>query len=545
MKNWSWSLFRLVFPLFLLCPFPSSGTGEGATPPEEISRQVDDYFDAVWQREGVRPSADSSDAEFLRRVSLDIGGVIPKSEEVLDFLRSRDRDKRTKKIEKLLASEYYVRHWARLWGNLIIGRDGQRRFQVIYRNASRPWLKEVFQKNMPYNDFARALITASGSTQDNGAAVFVSKWGDTVANITGTTTKLFMGVRVQCAECHDHPFEDISQDDFWGMAAFFSQTRRRQIRNDATPPRPIAMRVYDRKRGEVFLPDTKTKIEPKFLHGEKPVTDRYGNRREALANWILSPDNKYFAQALVNRMWGHFFGAAFVNPIDDFNATNLPSHPEILALLAEDFRQNGYDLKRLIRIIVNTDVYQQASTFSKNNAEDHQHYSRALMRPMSPEQLFYSLMRVTDYEETMKKVAKKQEERMRKRMKEQGEEAMMGNVSFIDRVLEQFTVVFENDEMGEAVDFTSTITQALYLMNGEMSNERIEGKRGTVAKILAKYESETRRIEEIFLMTLSRLPSKAELRLYATYVRRLRGAQQAYEDIFWVQINSSEFFFNH
>ncbi len=305
------------------------------------------------------------------------------------------------------------------------------------------------------------------------------------------------------------------------------------------------MRVYDRKRGEVFLPDTKTKIQPKFLHGASPATDRYGNRREMLANWILSPDNKYFSQALVNRMWGHFFGSAFVNPVDDFNATNLPSHPEVLALLAEDFKQNGYDLKRLIRIIVNTDVYKQASTFSRNNAEDHRHYSRALMRPMSPEQLFYSLMRVTDYEEQMEKVAKKQEERMKRRMKEQGEDAMMGNVSFIDRALERFTVVFENDEMGEAVDFTSTITQALYLMNGDMSNERIEGKRGTVFRILQKYESETRRIEEIFLMTLSRLPTRAELRLYSTYVRRLRGSQEAYEDIFWVQVNSSEFFFNH
>ncbi len=239
MKNWFWAVFRLGFPVFLVFPYPSDGsdrTGESATPPEEVSRQVDDYFDSVWDREGIRSSGDSSDAEFLRRVSLDIGGVIPQSDEVLDFLRSRDRDKRAKKIEELLGGEYYVRHWARLWGNLIIGRDGQRRFQAIYRGASRPWLKEVFKKNMPYNEFARALITASGSTQDNGAAVFVSKWGDTVANLTGTTTKLFMGVRVQCAECHDHPFEDISQDDFWGMAAFFSQTRRRQIRNDAKPP---------------------------------------------------------------------------------------------------------------------------------------------------------------------------------------------------------------------------------------------------------------------------------------------------------------------
>ncbi len=474
-----------IFPLFLVLPFPSSGTGETVLRPEEVSRQVDSYFDSVWEREGIRASKASSDAEFLRRVSLDITGVIPKPDAVLEFLRSRDRDKRTKKIDELLADPYYVRHWARIWENLIVGRDGQRRFQAIYRTASRPWLKNVFEKNMPYDDFVRELITAKGSTADNGATVFVSKWGDTVANVTGRTASLFMGVRVQCAECHDHPFEDISQEDFWGMAAFFSQARRRPIRNDAKPPRPIAMRVYDRKRGDVFIPDTKQKVVPKFLHGTAPVADRYGNRREMLANWILSPDSRYFARALVNRMWGHFFGSAFVNPVDDFNATNLPSHPEVLALLAEDFRQNGYDLKRLIRVMVNTDVYQQASAFSRNNAEDHRHYSRSLMRPMSPEQLFYSLMRVTNYEETMEKVARKQEARMHRRMKEGGvPDNIRDNVTFIDRVLERFTTVFENDEMGEAVDFTSTITQALFLMNGNMSNDMLQGNRGVVAGFL-------------------------------------------------------------
>jgi hypothetical protein len=249
---------------------------------------------------------------------------------------------------------------------------------------------------------------------------------------------------------------------------------------------------------------------------------------------------------MVNRMWGHFFGSAFVNPVDDFNATNLPTHPEVLALLAEDFRQNGYDLKRLIRVLVNTDVYQRASAFSRNNAEDHRHYSRSLMRPMSPEQLFYSLMRVTNYEETMEKVARKQEARMQRRMKDGGvPKNIRDNVTFIDRVLERFTTVFENDEMGEAVDFTSTITQALFLMNGNMSNDMLQGNRGVVAGILKKYESSTRRIEEIFLSTLSRFPSKAEMRLYSSFVRKMKGSQVAYEDIFWVQVNSSEFFFNH
>ena len=172
-----------IFPLFLVLPFPSSGTGETVLRPEEVSRQVDSYFDSVWEREGIRASKASSDAEFLRRVSLDITGVIPKPDAVLEFLRSRDRDKRTKKIDELLADPYYVRHWARIWENLIVGRDGQRRFQAIYRTASRPWLKNVFEKNMPYDDFVR---------DEHRSKWGVGEWTDDTAAVV-LTVRLLIG----------------------------------------------------------------------------------------------------------------------------------------------------------------------------------------------------------------------------------------------------------------------------------------------------------------------------------------------------------------
>lgn len=511
-----------VLGLFLLA---SSQTKVSKRADEtHVSKQIDQLFTAVWKKEKLIPSKQSNDEEFLRRVWIDLVGQIPPTEQVLAFLKNTDRDKRRKEIEELLNGPLYAKNWADLWQAWLIGRD-RMRFGKFYRNALHPWLEEAFAKNMRYDAFVRQIISAEGVSDENGQTIFLLRWSDSPANMAGQTVRLFMGVRLQCAQCHNHPYQKWTQEDFWSTAAFFARVRRHPVRDRDGKRR--AFELLEGRRGDVTLPDTDKIIPPRFVIGSTPDMSPRENRRDVFAKLITVPENIYFSQALVNRLWAHFFGRGFVNPVDDFNESNKPSHPEVLERLARDFSDHGYDLKRLIRIIVSTNTYQLSSKPSMNNQDDRRHFSRALLRPLTPEQLFYSLIHAANLQEIVKaRGADKFEE-------------------FLQNALNRFTHVFDNDEMNESLSFEGTIPQALFLMNSRFSNDVLLAKHGTLRHILDEKRQPSDRVEAIFIATLSRLPDRSEKQKFLSYLQRQGDRVEAYQDLFWVLLNSTEFLFNH
>lgn len=495
----------------------------------KISADVDKLIADHWKKANLTPSNQSDDAEFLRRIYLDIVGFPPAANEIVDFLKDTSKDKRQKVIDMLLANQYYAKNWADIWQTWLIGRDIQRRFMQAFRSPLHKWLEDALSKNITYDVLAQKLITAEGVSDENGGIVFLSRWSEEIPNMAGKTTSLFMGIRLQCAQCHDHPTEKWKMEQFWGIAGFFSRVRRQEIRDADNKVK--AVELFDGRRGEAMLPNSTKVIEPKFLVGETPKMTSKDKRREVFAKLLISKDNPYFARAIVNRMWAHFFGRGFVNPIDDMTEKNTPSHPEVLDQLAKDFVDNGYDLKRLIRIITNSKAYQLSSKPSNNNVKDKDKFSRALLRPLAPEQLFYSLVKALSVEDIMKK----------NKDSKKGEDLE----EFIQKALQRFTIIFEDDEMNEKLDFEGTVTQALFLMNGRFTNEFLNSKLGSLAQILNYYKTFEDRLNAIFLVSLCRVPQNSEKQKFSDYLKTHGDKPETWNDIFWVLLNSTEFFMNH
>lgn len=524
----------IALALVLAAPLLSHPQSPAPVAPTEteVAREVDRMITEAWQREKLTPSELSSDAEFLRRISIDLTGRVPTADEVVEFLADRNSDKRRKKIDEYLGSASYAKHMADVWQVRLIGRDLRGRGRLL-SDPFEKWLEQAFGENRKWDAMVRDLISADGSTQTEGEGdiAYVVRWTDRAQqeappNLAGQTVKVFMGIRLQCAQCHDHPYEKWTQQDFWGVAAYFARQRARQIQENQ---KPVGFELTDLKRGEVKMPGTDKVVAPKFITGGS--TTMSGTRRAAVAELVTAKENAQFSRAFVNWAWYHFFGYTFVNPMDDFAESNKANLPEVLELLTRDFTESGFDVKRLLRIIVNTRTYQLSSKSTKSNEKDRTYFSKAQVRPMSPEQLFYSLAIATGLEDTIKDRAKKAKGETLERLLEQG--------------LQRFTFLFDNDEMTESLDFEATITQALFMMNGQFSTQILMGKRGAIGKIESAAKNASEKIDQIYLTVLSRPPTDAERRRFLDFVRQNGDRTETYVDLFWVLLNSTEFFFNH
>jgi hypothetical protein len=357
-----------------------------------LARHVDAAIDARLREEGVGPSPPAADAEFLRRVYLDVAGHIPPADKVAAFLDSREPNKRVKLIDELLASPDYGRHQADLWQALLLPRNSDNRF--VRFDAMAKWLEEGFNEGKPWDRMVREIVTASGATDKNPAVYYV------LANrgpdkLTDNVTRLFLGVQLQCAQCHNHPFTDWKQDEYWGMAAFFSKVRMQgnpmaALRQGA----PFTVAEGDRGR-PLPRPDAAKNLPPKFLQGQHAVVNSGRSPREVLADWMTSRRNPYFARAMVNRTWGELFGRGLVNPVDDMHDGNPPSHPQLLADLADQFATNGFDHKALVRALCNTRAYQRSGKPTAGSADaGPELFAHMAVKVLTPEQLFDSLVQV-------------------------------------------------------------------------------------------------------------------------------------------------------
>jgi uncharacterized protein DUF1549/uncharacterized protein DUF1553 len=483
--------------------------GQDTPPTLTGSALIDQQIAKVWAEAGVVHAGPSDDAEFLRRLSLDLVSLPPSPEETLEFIKDTNPGKRAAKVDQLLARPEYAHAWAELWESLLIGYDERRRTDS--KHGLYTWLRdEVFAKNLPYDKMVAALLTATGVNTENGPVNFLIRvnGGGSIA-MASRLSRLFMSTQIQCAECHDHPFDRFTQEDFYGMVAFFARTRGRGVSRVGGDGR---FELFEVSKGEASFGAGKEKktVAPRFLDETDPPKDV--SRREAFARLLIRPENRLFAKAVVNRYWARFFGRGIIDPVDDFSNRFKPSHPELLDRLSKEFVAQGHDLAWLIRTIVNSKTYQLSSRKPENASAD-RFFSTAATRPLTPEQLHASLKAVLGLQNGR-------------------------------GLLQQLRQRFGDEEQADRGSYEGTIPQALMTMNGSTNGE-IGRANNCLDKILKQFPAPEERLKRIFLTVLCRLPSPHEAATYLPFVKAAGGNKEPYEDVVWVLLNSGEFLFNH
>ncbi|MBA3315955.1 MAG: DUF1549 and DUF1553 domain-containing protein [Planctomycetota bacterium] len=487
--------------------------GAAPLPDDEraVAAKIDKLIVAKCGGAGVTPAAIAGDAEFLRRASLDLIGTIPTAGETREFLADASPDKRERLIDELLLRPDHSTHLASLWREDLLATVENR--DLLPPDSLRlldHWLRLRFLRNDGYHTLAAGLLTATGAVAaDRGAAVYLTAHQAAPERLASGTSRMFLGVQVDCAQCHDHPFTKWSQNDFWSYAAVFAQ-----IRSTPDPDGSMLMRVEDGTAAPVTILDTTQVVDARFL-GATDAVGETSSRRAALADWLTAPENPYFARTAVNRLWAVLFGFGLVHPIDDFGDHNAPSHPQVLNLLAQDFSRNGYDVRRLLRILANTQTYQRTS--HGDGSGDPRLFARKAVRPLSPRQLHASLRTA----------------------------AGLLPAPEADVEARQFVQRFDNAV--SRVEYQAGIPQALLLMNGDVVASLTDPQQGRLisAAADAPFFSDVERIESLFLATLTRLPTDAESERCQNLLKEDDDTREALSDILWALLNTSEFALNH
>jgi hypothetical protein len=503
-----------------------------ATAREDEANPVDRYFDAAWKSAGLRPSPRIDDYAFLRRAALDVTGRLPRPDEIRAFLREPDRER---KIDELLASDEAAEFFADTWLRILLSYKFEETLpQKINFPAFRAYLKEAGAKDLPYKDFATALLSDTGDYKQNPASNFLLAAIDPVEpphEITNRVTRVFLGLQMQCARCHDHPFEKYTQEDFWGLTAFFNGIK------------PKARRTFDGfgvklmmepPAGGMMIPDSKTEVRARFLDGKTP--DPALPPLKALAGYITA--HPQFSRAIVNRVWAHFMGRGFVEPIDRFSDKSKPTHPELLDALCDRFVKDGTRLRPLMRTLLLSKAYQASSAVQKDVPAS-SHVSMAL-KPMNPVQVLNLLSYTLNMDVFLKEFYRKFSEN--KDLPE-----TYRNPEVFRMFLHQFTsgLLAPAGIAPEETRYTGSVRLALKLMNSNDLQGLVKAEWGRLADILRKQSAPEERLGEIFLTLLSRPPRPDEQERYLAYLQRKKDAKNAYEDIYWVLLNSTELIFNH
>jgi hypothetical protein len=500
---------------------------------------IDQQIRQGWTDNDVQPSAQADDEEWFRRIHLDLVGHIPAWNEIERFHRDKNPAKRAALVDKLLDSPGYVRNWTTLWTNLTIGR---KQVRFVNRTGMERFFREAFAQNRPWNEIVRDLVAAEGRSDENGAVNYLLAQmvnNDEAVQSTAKTTRLFMGVQVQCTQCHNHPFNEWKQDQFWQINSFLRQTRRINHRKfDSASGRQVddyAELVSGNFSGPVYFEKRSGEMQVAYpiFNDAKVDPGSETNRRRELARLMTSGDNPLIARAMVNRTWAHFMGSGFTTPVDDMGPHKPPSHPELLDRLSQEFVKNGYDVRRLIRWICDSEAYNLTSRAGKRNGVDDPSrghvplFSRMYPKPLEAEQLYDSLLMATRAEssgETNWAEAQKQR----------------------DAWLQQFIIAFGTDEGDEANTFNGTIPQALLMMNGPLVQKATSAEKGSfLCSVLESDSDETRKIQQLYLAALSRHARGHEESAATELLESERDKVAGFQDLFWALLNSNEFIINH
>jgi hypothetical protein len=492
-------------------------------PAESDANYVDALVAGKLKKLRIAPSELCSDEVFCRRAYLDIVGLLPTVEESQRFLSSASPKKRAELIDELLARKEFAEIWVNKWAELLQIKSSinvSYKAMFLYYN----WLVEKLSKNTPMDEMVRELLGATGGTFKSPATNFYQNASDTL-NLTENVAQVFMGMRIQCAQCHNHPFDRWTQNDYYGFAAFFAQIGRKQGEDYREQI------VFNSGGGEVNHPVGGRAMKPKFLGGAEPETAGK-DRRAVLAGWLASKENPWFATSFANRVWAHFLGTGIVEPVDDFRVSNPATNPELLAELGKRFTESKYDLKQLVRDICNSNTYQRSTRRNASNELDERNFAHANLRRIKAENLLDVISQVTETKDKFQGLP----------LGARAVQLADGGASTY--FLTTFGRATRETPCSCEVKMEPTLSQALHLMNGDTVNAKIQ-QGGVVPRLLAQTKFPEERVTNLYVRTLARKPTKAELEKLMPRFAPGSNSQQALEDLFWALLNSREFLFNH
>ncbi len=496
------------------------------TPPEpHPGNYVDELVDTKLQQLRLVPSGPCSDEEFIRRLTIDITGLLPTEEEVLRFTADAAPDKRETLVDRLLERKEFSEIWAQKFAQLLMIKSSN----VVSKKAAllyASWLTDQFARNVPINEMVHDLLTSTGGTFGEPSTNFYEIERDTLKT-SENVAQVFMGIRTQCTQCHNHPFDRWTMNDYYGFAAFFAQVGRKQAEDYREKI------VYNRFSGETKHPVTGKNVAPKFLGGAEPDT-KGKDRREVLADWLVSTENPFFAPSIANRVWAHYMGVGIIDPVDDIRVSNPATNPELLERLGEKLVEYDYDFRKLVRDICVSRAYSRSSRANESNAHDTRNYAHAVIRRIPSESLLDCLCQVTESPEKFSGLP----------LGSRAVQIADGAVS------NYFLTTFGRSPRTTVCDSEATtapsLSQALHLLNGESVHNKI-----VRSKVVQKWLDEEKLspdqvLDRIYLSSLSRMPDDTERE--ATHeMLAAEGAKpnQVLEDVFWAVLNGREFVFNH
>lgn len=538
-----------------------------ATMAADLREVIDAEVSAAWEKQQIKPAAASSDPEFLRRIYLDVIGVIPTYDETVAFLADNATDKRAKLIDKLLEDPRYAQHQADLWDLILFGRNPPG-YNTDRRDGIQRWLREQFAANRPYDEWVRELLKAEGNSVEQGPPLYFAQYRNQPEDLNEVVTQTFLGVQLQCARCHDHPFEPWKQVEFYGMAAFFA---RLQVVDLGEKDKLPLMAIGEKSTGDVlFTGPAKNQqpgkkgdpVKPKFLLGEElqepPLPEGFKeperkgkeppqppvySRKDQLADWITKADNPFFARAIANRIWAQYLGRGIVHPVDNMSPSNEPSHPQLLDALTKWLVEHKFDLKAYTCELVNSRVYQLSSVVGRasRRPEDGNSQSEsptlggepfplwfqhARTRPLSAEELAESWRVATGYVVW---------EASREDKKKEGRY----------RPLDGYMLRFFGQPNNGVGDFQGGVAEHLYLNNGPLGNLIVSGP-GTLMESLTKVDTPLEeRLDRLFLQMLSRPPTAEERTKLAELISTENQPEERWRDAVWALMTCGEFRFNH
>jgi hypothetical protein len=512
-----------------------------------LAAKIDQHIARRWTAAQVEPAPRCDDAEFLRRVTLDLAGRIPMVEETRSFLEDKRPDKRARVVDALLASPRYPIHFTDVWRALLLP-EANNNFQVrLQQGTFEAWLKQEVARNVGYDQMVRELLTANLGGNGNGllALASVGQPGPLPfylakefkpENLAAATSRVFLGINVECAQCHNHPFADWKREQFWGFAAFYSGVKSQRLQDFVLPNGEEA------NKHELTIPGTEKVITARFLDGTAPAWKADESGRTALAAWITSRDNPWFARNAVNRLWFIFYGTGLVEPLDEMvGANSATSHPELLDLLAREFADHQFDVRFFIRALTATHAYQLTSARTSASQDDPRLFARMPLRGLTGEQLFDSLATATGYRDAGG-----------------GDDLLSGLLGGNRSARSEFLTRFALTE--RPTESQTSILRALALMNGKVVGDATSLERSeTLAAVVdAPFLSTAERVETLYLAALSRRPDTKERDRAVQFVReavrnakdkdtaaRKKAQADALADVFWVLLNSPEFLLNH
>jgi Protein of unknown function (DUF1553)/Protein of unknown function (DUF1549) len=487
---------------------------------------IDELVRSKWAKLNLTSSPLADDATFLRRAYLDAIGTLPTPDEVRAFLADPSPNKRAEWVDKILARPEYADFWALKWGDLL---RNQRKGQSDHQRgtyAFHAWIRKALASNMPYDRFVRSVIAAQGTVDQHPPVI----WYRTVRNLThqtNDTAQLFLGTRIACAQCHNHPYEKWSQEDYYRLQAFFARVGKKSGEIAQEPA------IYVKADGAVRHPKTGQVMAPRGLDGPETTFTEDDDPRQGLVDWMAMPDNPFFARAMANRLWGHFLGRGLVEPIDDMRATNPPSNPALLDALARDFVEHKFDVKHLIRAIMTSTTYQLSSEPTPGNAQDRQNYARAYPRRLPAEVMLDAIGQVTGVLEEFK-----------------GMPIGTRTIQLPDESIQSYFLdVFGRPQRETPCECErpreADLAQALELLNSSPLQAKVGSNKGRLAHLIEAKATDLAIVEEIYLAALGRSPRPSEAAALIAYIADQKDRKAALEDVEWAVLNTKEFLFNH